>query len=129
MKKVVVGIMKNNHQILIVRRKLKEGDLMWQFPGGEIEENESILEAAQREVKEETNIDCVAGKILCERLHPYTNRYMYYVVCSYKDGSPSEINDEDIAEAVWANIDNLDKYFSTDLFQPVAEYLKQHSET
>jgi 8-oxo-dGTP diphosphatase len=123
MKKIAIGIIKNNQQVLIIKRKEKEGLLMWQFPGGEIEESESILEAAQREVKEETNIDCIAEKLLCERLHPYTKRYMYYIICSYKNGIPLS-TDKDIEEAVWVNINDLDKYFSTDLFQPVSEYLK-----
>lgn len=123
MKKIAIGILKNNQQVLIVRRKEKEGNLMWQFPGGEIEENESILEAAQREVKEESNINCIAEKILCERVHPYTKRYMYYIICSYKNGTPSQIEDKDIAEAIWVNIGDLNKYFSTDLFKPVSEYL------
>jgi 8-oxo-dGTP diphosphatase len=122
MKKIAIGILKNNQQVLIVRRKEKEGALMWQFPGGEIEENESILESAQREVKEETNINCIAEKILCEREHPYTKRYIYYIICSYKNGTPLVV-DKDIAEAIWVNVNDLSKYFSTDLFQPVSEYL------
>ena len=123
MRKIAIGILKNNQQVLIVKRKEKEGSLMWQFPGGEIEENESILESAQREVKEETNINCIAEKILCERTHPYTKRYMYYIICSYKSGIPSTTDDKDITEAIWVNINDLNKYFSTDLFQPVNKYL------
>jgi 8-oxo-dGTP diphosphatase len=125
MKKIAIGLLKKNQQVLIVRRKEKEGSLMWQFPGGEIEENESILEAAQREVKEESNINCIAEKILCERVHPYTKRYMYYIICSYKNEISSETKDKDIAEAIWVNVSDLNKYFSTDLYEPVSKYLNE----
>lgn len=36
-KKVVLGIVVENNNTLIVRRKKGEGDLQWQFPGGEME--------------------------------------------------------------------------------------------
>ncbi len=123
MKKIAIGMLKKNQQVLIVKRKENEGSLMWQFPGGEIEKNESIFEAVQREVKEESSIDCVAEKILCERIHPYTKRYIYYVICLYKNEISSKIKDKEIEEAIWVNVRDLDKYFSTDLFKPVSKYL------
>ncbi|PUA34792.1 8-oxo-dGTP diphosphatase MutT [Paenibacillus elgii] len=55
---VAAAIIENEHgQILIVRRKkgkVQEG--LWEFPGGKIENNETIKECLERELQEEMNI-------------------------------------------------------------------------
>ena len=54
------------------------------FPGGGIEENESIFEAAQREAKEETNLDVVANKLVYirETKAGDARGIEFYVLCS-----------------------------------------------
>ena len=53
-KKVVRVILLNeNIEMLLVRQKTRQ---LWQFPGGIISTKESALRAAQRELREETNI-------------------------------------------------------------------------
>ena len=53
-KKVVRVILLNeNIEMLLVRQKTRQ---LWQFPGGIISTKEGALRAAQRELREETNI-------------------------------------------------------------------------
>lgn len=121
-KKIVLGIVIYKKKILIVRRKVKEGNLFWQFPGGEIESNETEEQAVIRELKEETGLSCKANKLLGKRVHPHTNREMLYFACNFISGEIL-ISDEDLSEAKWVNIENLNDYFTTDLYEPVKVYI------
>lgn len=58
MLEVAAAIIENAHgQILIARRKKgKALEGMWEFPGGKIENNETIEDCLKRELQEEMNI-------------------------------------------------------------------------
>lgn len=58
------------------------------FPGGGIEQNESIFEATQREVKEETGLDVVANKFayIRETKMGDARGIEFYVLCSSAGG-------------------------------------------
>ena len=69
------GIVKNGNRIALIKMKYAEG---WGFPKGKIEDFETPLEAAKREIYEETGIEKVslksyfrfpATKELCLLLH------------------------------------------------------------
>jgi heptosyltransferase-2 len=55
-KKVVNAVIKDNNKILIVKRKEGIHAGKWAFPGGIVKDSETIGEALEREVKEETNL-------------------------------------------------------------------------
>mgnify|MGYP001455797466 CR=1 FL=1 len=59
MLKVAAAIIENeNGQILIARRKKgKAQEGLWEFPGGKIENNETVEECLKRELLEEMNIE------------------------------------------------------------------------
>lgn len=65
---VLTGIIKCMDEYLIVQRSKTDDFLpgVWEFPGGNIEENETILEALKRELKEEIGyeIDTNNAKII-----------------------------------------------------------------
>lgn len=72
---VTAGIIRNNNQILICQRN-SEGDLplFWEFPGGKLEEGETLEECLVRECKEELDIGI---RIICkyaETEYQYPNR-------------------------------------------------------
>src|SRR6266508_5314455 len=48
-------------RLLLVRRAVAEGELVWQFPAGEVEPDEAVEDAAVREVGEETGLTVRAG--------------------------------------------------------------------
>jgi 8-oxo-dGTP pyrophosphatase MutT (NUDIX family) len=59
------------------------------FPGGGVEENESIFSAVEREVLEETQLTVKAQRILYIREVKYKNSFgiEFYILCEYVSGS------------------------------------------
>lgn len=121
--KVVVGIVLKDRKVLIVRRKKGEGDLLWQFPGGTVEQGETFEVAVVRELQEETGVVVSVKKNLGERVHPYTKKYMAYMACEYISGE-LVISDDDLDKAEWVDKSELNNYFTTPLYEAVADYLQ-----
>lgn len=119
---VVVGIVKKDNRVLIVKRKQPEGGLLWQFPGGKIEAGETDEQAVIREVKEETGAEVKIMKYLGARIHPSTNKVMSYWACEYVFGE-IKIPDQELAQAKWVEIEKLKNYFTTPVYSAVMEYL------
>ena len=84
--KIVLGIVIQNHKVLLVKKKISDVETYWQFPGGFIEEKESEKKAVEREVFEETGIRCIPIKKIGERKHPKTEAIIAYWLCKYKTG-------------------------------------------
>lgn len=124
MSEVVIAIVVKSQKILLVKRKMKEGDLLWQFPGGGIENNETPIKAIIREVMEETNIECKPLECLGKRIHPHTKKNIEYWSCEYLSGNAQINLDDDLDEVRWVSIDELYSLLTTDLYNPVEKYLK-----
>jgi 8-oxo-dGTP diphosphatase len=73
-RKVAAGIIWSGEKVLLTRRK--PGEKLagyWEFPGGKIEENETIQQCLEREIQEELNINIRAGSIITTSLFEYTH--------------------------------------------------------
>ncbi|MFD7465091.1 NUDIX hydrolase [Streptomyces tendae] len=120
---ISAAIIVQNGKVLMVRRRISEGELMWQFPAGAIEDGEAAEEAAVRETVEETGLVVTAAKLLGERVHPKTGRLMSYTACEPVQGE-ARVADEDELDAVaWVAHSEISEYVPYGLFGPVQEYL------
>ena len=71
-KKVAAAIIISGETVLLTRRKRGEKlSGYWEFPGGKIEENETIQQCLEREIHEELNINIEAGTIITSNIHIY----------------------------------------------------------
>jgi len=62
--KVTGAIIQNENKFLICRRGPKEKAAgLWEFPGGKLEQYETLEACIQRELKEELEVDAVVGNL------------------------------------------------------------------
>ncbi|MFM9445123.1 NUDIX hydrolase [Streptomyces acidiscabies] len=102
---------------------VREGELSWQFPAGEVEAGESEREAAVRETREETGVVVRVVRGLGGRVHPKTGRWMAYVACEVVSGEAYVADREELAEVVWCGVGEVPEYVQYGLYGPVREYL------
>jgi 8-oxo-dGTP diphosphatase len=122
---IAAAIVVDDGRVLMVRRRVKEGELSWQFPAGAIESGESDEDAAVRETLEEAGLVVSPIKHLGGRVHPATGRTMVYVACGVLDGSAHVADSEELAEVEWCDRDRLHHYVPNALFGPVQDYLDE----
>ncbi|MFO1104527.1 MAG: NUDIX hydrolase [Amaricoccus sp.] len=118
----VIGVILRGGATLLVRRGTPPNLGLWGFPGGKIEPGETVAQAVEREVREETGIACRAGPvldvldvILPDVILPDGDRTdgdrlaAHYVLiavrCAWLSGEP--LAGDDAAEAAWAPLDGL----------------------
>jgi 8-oxo-dGTP pyrophosphatase MutT (NUDIX family)/predicted DNA-binding transcriptional regulator AlpA len=119
---VVAAIVTSHLGVLAGRRN--DGKPPWTFIAGEIEPGESQVDAAVREVKEETGLEVRAGHHeIGRRVHPKTSRLMIYLACSPVEGTDVFVGDEDeLAEVRWLSLAEVDQLMPG-MFEPVREHL------
>ena len=120
---IAAAIIINDGEILMVRRRVKEGELSWQFPAGEVEPGESADDAAVRETQEETGLTVRAASQLGNRVHPNTGRTMLYVACEVLDGTAHVADKEELVEVAWCNRATLATKVPYPFYGPVQDHL------
>jgi len=123
-------IIDNNGRILLTQDEGKTG---WKLPGGAIKKNESLVEAAVREVKEETGLDVeITGLV---SLQEYTNkrgehRLRVYFAANLKGGS-EQVNPGEVAKIVWLSKSEVLRlsekdFYINQYYLAMQEYLAGH---
>lgn len=120
---ISAAIIVDGGKVLMVRRRISEGELMWQFPAGAIEPGEAATEAAVRETSEETGLTVKAIRLLGERVHPKTGRLMSYTACEPVAGEAHVADDDELDAVAWVAHPEIADYVPYGLFEPVQEYL------
>ncbi|KJY40541.1 NUDIX hydrolase [Streptomyces sp. NRRL S-444] len=120
---IAAAVVVHEGRVLIVRRRVSEGRLSWQFPAGAVEPGEAREEVAVRETLEETGLTVEALKLLGERVHPDTGRSMSYTACAVADGHARVVDTDELAELAWVAHADISEYIPYRLFEPVQEHL------
>lgn len=111
--RVVAAVIAHDGRYLITQRRPHAAlPLMWEFPGGRVEDDESDAEALHREVRHRLDVDVQVGDLISFVSHPY-ERYvvdLYLYECTLVDGEPR-------ARAVnafeWVESEAFDRYAFT----------------
>ncbi|WP_237066169.1 8-oxo-dGTP diphosphatase MutT [Microbulbifer guangxiensis] len=127
---VAVGVILGpDGRILIARRPdhLHMGG-RWEFPGGKVEESESVQQALERELREEIAIEVKALRPLTEIRHDYPEKTVLldtWWVTKF-NGEPRGLEGQEIR---WVARDELDHYQFPDANQAIIEAIRKSEAT
>lgn len=120
---IAAAVIVRDGKVLLIRRRLREGTLLWALPSGGVEAGETPADAARRESLEEVGLLVTPLKSLGERIHPTTGRRMHYFACSPDDGIPEVLDAQEIEELIWADRSQVYELVPGGFFERVERYL------
>jgi 8-oxo-dGTP diphosphatase len=108
--RVVAAVIDDGGRYLITqRRPTAVLPLLWEFPGGRVEESETDATALEREVRHRLGVAIQVGQLISFVSHPY-ERYtvdLYLYDCRITEGEPKPLAVHDFK---WVKSSEFDKY-------------------
>lgn len=126
MKKLTIatGVIENNGKYLIARRTEPEWlKGLWEFPGGTVEENETVNETLIREILEETNLNIEPIKHLHTIVEIVKDREITINFILSKIVGDINIKLDEHDKYVWVDASNYNDYEWTGLTGQYAKIL------
>jgi 8-oxo-dGTP diphosphatase len=103
MKEVTAAIIRDREKILICQRSADdECGMLWEFPGGKKEENETLEECIVREIREELELDIKVHGIFTKCIYHFNGNKIFFTV----------FNAEIISGELRLNVHNAAKWVS-----------------
>ncbi|WP_066966366.1 8-oxo-dGTP diphosphatase MutT [Microbulbifer sp. Q7] len=96
----------------------------WEFPGGKVEDGESIQRAMTRELKEELDIEVKAMEPLIEVRHDYGDKQVFLDTWFVTRFSGKERGVEG-QELAWVSVSELSDFHFPDANQPIVEAIQK----
>jgi len=106
--RVAVCIADSDRVLLVQHRKA--GRSYWLLPGGGVEVGETLVDAARRELAEETGLDVEVGRLVlvCEALQPGGRHILNLVFAGAVHGGSLRVGRDDrLVQAEWVPVDEL----------------------
>ena len=114
MKKIVVAAaaLVHNGKLFIAQRPAhKHPPLVWEFPGGKQENNETLPQTLRRELQEELQIDTKIGDFIAKVSHSYEFGEVEINLFWAQMADPNAtITDTEHAATAWISSNELDNY-------------------
>ena len=105
------------NRVLLLQRN--DGNNAWEIPGGKRENNEDIVDALKREVKEETGLIINEYKLVYVspifENHPFLKPFLNIGYLCLVENSDVIISDEHI-DYKWVNVEELVNYLDNDIY-------------
>ena len=125
MKTVIVtaAVVVEREKVLVTQRKEDSSHgLLWEFPGGKVEEGEEPRGALRRELKEELDIEVAVGMIfeVVYHLYPQYPILLLAYRCRIDKGVPTPLGCHDLR---WVNLKELKKLAMPPADEPIRQHL------
>jgi len=108
--RVVAAVLEKDGRYLITQRRATAVlPLMWEFPGGRVESDETDANALKREVRHRLGAEIEVGKLISFVSHPYDHYVvdLFLYECTLASGGLEVRN---VANFVWATSAEFDQY-------------------
>ena len=97
----LLALVNEKNEVLIsLRKHKKEYDGYWEFPGGKVEESETIEQGIVREIKEELDLEisnnCIAPLTFAVDQHRTSETILFLYICRKWEGSITSLLDQRI---------------------------------
>lgn len=119
---VAAGLIMCDGKLLIAQRKRgKSLEFKWEFPGGKLEEGETLEECLKREIMEEMQLDIIVGKHFVDSSYDYDFGtiilHSFWATCKSQD-VPVVLEHE---EYRWIDPKSLPEYDFAPADKPIIE--------
>lgn len=108
--RVVAAVIEREGRYLITQRRPSAVlPLLWEFPGGRVEDGETDAKALQREVQHRLNVEIEVQQLISFVSHPYDHYVvdLYLYECTIARGEPTEAN---VNAFRWVSSAEFDQY-------------------
>jgi mutator protein MutT len=103
-------IVDQSDKIVIAKRpKHSDMELLWEFPGGKLEEGETPEKALVRELKEELNINAECDELMHQETYQYPTKKvtLHFIKVTKYSGKIEALEHEEIR---WISVNEIDDY-------------------
>jgi 8-oxo-dGTP diphosphatase len=108
--RVVAAVIARDARYLVTqRRPTAVLPLLWEFPGGKVEANETDLDALKREVRHRVGVDIEPGELISTVAHAYEHYTveLHLYDCRIERGEPEAVNVHQFRWVESADFDRL----------------------
>ncbi len=116
----VIIIATNEHNELLMQREYSHPphETLWQLPGGSLTTGESVLEAAQRELSEESGCAFKEGIVLgyFYANNRHSNKKQFVVACSNLCANKLPEDEDEFIESYWIPVKQVHHMIQTGKF-------------
>lgn len=106
---IVTVCIKEKDKLFIIQEGIPAAYGLWNFPGGHLDEDESIIDGAIREAKEETGLDIELTGLLSIQRSLLNENIVRIVFNAKTTGGNINYNKNEILDCKWVSIDEVKK--------------------
>jgi 8-oxo-dGTP diphosphatase len=120
---VTAGVIIQDGKVLVTqRREDSPQGMLWEFPGGKVEEGEEPRRALRRELKEELDIEAKVEKIFEAVFHTYSEQPILLLSyhCRIEKGTPKRLGCHDLR---WVRREELERLAMPPADEPIRKRL------
>ncbi|MGX6443901.1 NUDIX hydrolase [Neobacillus sp. K501] len=114
-----VSILRND-EVLLIKENKPTAINKWNFPSGRIEYGEDILDAARREVKEETSLDVKLNRTtgVYNFISSTNSQVILFHFTGEVTGGSLNLVEDEITDSKWVKVKDLIKFDDGELREP-----------